>query len=184
MKRLLQLSFVLIGLMLMGCPYESDVEISTYEEAVKTDKKLLDEWVSFNEEGGKQELSISKLEKAVLQIYHKEFGKGNKLISREGYRVYSCEVGQYDIFNIEKKDGKYLFCKYGWTGKNEIYIQYIDEIFMTNNLKEDTLTTQNLNRFITQNVNNEKMYGDRIEFYRKHSPEYEKVRIYMKKSGF
>ena len=184
MKRLIHLSLVIIGLTLIGCPYEASVEICTYEEAVKSDKKLLDEWVSFNEEGGRQELSISKLEKSVLQVYHKQFGKNNKLESRESYRVYACEVGEYDIFNIEKEDGKYSFCKYGWTGKNEIYIQYINKDFMINKFKEDSITSSNLKSFITQNVNNEKMYSNKIEFYRKHSIEYEKVRMFMKKSGF
>ena len=184
MKLLTYTFLTLIALTLMACPYEGNVEIGSYEEAVKTDKKLLDEWVSFNEEGGKQELSISKLEKAVLQVYHKQFGPGNKFESRESYRVYSCEAGDYDIFNIEKKDGKYMYCKYGWTGKNEIYIQFVDAQFMENNFKEDTVTTKNLRAFIAENSNKEKMYGAKIEFYRKHSPEYEKVRLFMKKSGF
>ena len=169
----------------MACPYESKVEINTYEESIKTDKKLLDEWVSFHEEGGREELSIAKLERAVLQVYHKQFGKNNKLEVRESYRVYATEVGEYELFNIETKDeGRYLFAKYGWTGKNEIYIQFIDAAFMENNFTEDTVTTKNLRAFITENVNTEKMYGDKIEFYRKHSPEYEKVRIFMRKSGF
>jgi len=168
----------------MACPYEAEVEINSYEESVKVDKKLLDIWVSFNEEGGREELSLSKLERAVLQVYHKQFGKNNKLESRESYRIYASEVGDYEIFNIETKNGKYLFSKYGWTGKNEIYIQFIDAAYMEANFKEDTVSTKNLRAFITNNVNKEAMFSEKIEFYRKHSPEYEKVRLYMKKSGF
>lgn len=173
-----------MGLILMACPYESEVEISTYEDSIKVDKKLIDEWVSFNEEGGREELSIKKLEKAVLQVYHKQFSKGNKFESREGYRVYASEVGEYDIFNIESKDGKYYFSKYGWTGKNEIYIQFINANFVKGNFNVDSVTTENLREFITENVNNEGMYGEKLEFYRKDSPEYEKVRMFMRKSGF
>ncbi|PCJ26366.1 MAG: hypothetical protein COA97_06180 [Flavobacteriales bacterium] len=168
----------------MACPYEGEVEINTYEESVKIDKKLIDEWVSFNEEGGREELSISKLARSVFQVYHKQYGKGNKLESRESYRAYASEVGNYDIFNIESKDGKYLFSKYGWTGKNEFYIQFIDADYMEKKFKVDTVTTENLRAFITENVNKEAMYGDKLEFYRKGSPEYDKVRMFMRKSGF
>ncbi len=169
----------------MACPYEGEVELNTYEESVKVDKKLIDDWVSFNEEGGREELSITKLAKSVFQVYHKQFGKGNKLESRESYRAYATEIDGYDIFNIESKDeGKYLFSKYGWTGKNEFYVQFIDSEYMAANYKADSVTTENLRAFITENVNKEEMYSEKIEFYRKHSPEYEKVRMFMRKSGF
>ena len=185
MSKLLYITFVLIGLTLMACPYESKVELNTYEQAIKTDKKLLDQWVSFHKEGGREELSISKLEKAVLQVYHKQFGKTNKLESRESYRVYATEINEYEILTIETKDeNKYLFAKYGWTGKNEFYIQFVDANYMENNFKEDTVTTKKLRAFITEHVNKENLYTNKIEFYRKHSPEYEKVRMFMKKSGF
>lgn len=184
MRALFYIPLILIALILMACPYEGEVEISTYEEAVKVDKKLLDIWVSFNEEGGKQELSINKLERAVLQIYHKQFGPGNKLESREKYRVYASQIGEYDIFNIEKEDGKYMYCKYGWTGKNEVYIQFIDADYMESNFKKDSVTASNLKSFITDNVNKESLYGEKVEFYRKDSPEYEKVRRFIRKSGF
>ena len=185
MKRVLYTTLIALGLVLMACPYEGKVDISTYEEAVKTDKKLLGEWVSFNDEGGKQELSINKLEKSVLQVYHKQFGAKNKLESRGNYRVYASEVGEYDVFNIETKDEKkFFYAKYGWTGKNEIYVQMINADYMEENFKVDTVTTKNLRAFITENVNKEKMYDEKVEFYRKHSPEYEKVRMFMRKSGF
>ncbi|MDB4533377.1 hypothetical protein N9242_00790 [Vicingaceae bacterium] len=178
------ITLLILGVILAGCPYEGDVEISTYEEASKVDKKLYDLWVSFNEEGGKQELLITKLEKAVLKVNHKVFNKKNQLESSEKYRVYSCTVGDYEIFNIEKEDGKYLYCKYGWTGKNEIYVQYINGKFMENNFKTDSVTTKGLREFISDNVNKEELYGEKVEFYRKGSLEYEKVRVFMKKSGF
>jgi hypothetical protein len=46
----LYIALIILGLILSGCPYE----------------------------GEKQELSISKLEKAVLQIYHKVINKKTK----------------------------------------------------------------------------------------------------------
>ena len=168
----------------MACPYEADVEISTYEESTKIDKKLIDKWVSFNEEGGRIELVISKLEKNVLQVSHKQFDAKNRQETKENYRVYGAKIGEYIIFNIERKDGKYLFAKYAWTGKNEFYLELIDGEYMEENFKEDTVTTKNLNAFITENVHKTKLCGDKLEFYRKDSPEYTKVKMFMKKSGF
>ena len=184
MNKLLYITIISLALVLMACPYEGDVELNTYEESVKIDKKLVDEWVSFNEEGGREELSISKLARSVYQVYHKQYSKGNKLESRESYRAYGSEVGDYDVFNIEKKDGKYLYSKYGWTGKNEFYVQFVDADYMEKNFKVDSVTTDNLRAFITENVNKEAMFSEKLEFYRKNSPEYHKVRVFMKKSGF
>lgn len=168
----------------MACPYEGEVELSTYEESVKIDKKLIDTWVSFNEEGGREELSISKLARSVFQIYHKQYSKGNNLDSRESYRAYASEVGEYDVFTIEGKDGNYLYSKYGWTGKNEFYVQFVDADYMEKNFKEDTVTTKNLRAFFAEHIHKEAMFSEKLEFYRKGSPEYNKVRVFMKKSGF
>lgn len=181
---LLYTTIIVLGLTLMACPYEADVEINTYEESVKADKKLFGHWVSFNEEGGRTELMISKLEKSVLQVYHKQFNSSNKQDTKESYRVYGSEVGEYTIFNIERKDGKYLFAKYAWTGKDEFYIELVDGEYMDENFKETEVNTKNLRAFITEHVNKKEMFGDRLEFYRKDSPEYHKVRTFMQKSGF
>ncbi len=184
MKKLVYTSLVVIGLVLMACPYEGKVELNNYEESLKLDKKLIDEWVSFNEEGGREELVIIKIDKAVFQVSHKQFSKGSKLDSRDVYRAYATDIGGINIFNIETKDNKYLYCKYGWTGKNEFYIQFIKQEYMEANFKEDPVSTENLRAFITEHVNKEELFDAKLEFYRKFSPEYDKVKIYMKKSGF
>lgn len=184
MKTLLYSTLIFIGLTLMACPYEADVEINTYEESVKTDKKIIGDWVSFNEEGGRTELVITKLQKAVLQVYHKQYNSENKQETRESYRVYGSEVGEYTLFNIERKDGKYLFAKYAWTGKNEFYMELIDADFMETNFKETEITSKNLRAFINDNIHKKELFGEKLEFYRKNSPEYHKVRTFMQKSGF
>ena len=58
MNKLLYISLIAMSLILMACPYEGDVKLCTYDEALKTDKKLLDTWVAFNEEGGRDESCI------------------------------------------------------------------------------------------------------------------------------
>lgn len=184
MKTLLYTTIIAIGLILMACPYEGEVEISTYEEATKIDKKIIDKWVSFNEDGGRIELDISKLGKNVLDVSHKQFDVKNRQESKENYRVYGTEIGEHTIFNIEMKNGKYLFSEYAWTGKNELYLELIDAEFMEENFKEDNVTTKKLNEFLTKNIHKKELFGDKLEFYRKDSPEYNKVRTFMRKSGF
>ena len=184
MKKLVYLSLTTISLLLMACPYEGTVELSTYEESLKVDKKLIGEWVTLLEDGGREELQIEKAVKSVFNVTHSRFGKNNKLEDKFKYRVYSTEIGEYEIFNIENKDGKYLYCKLGWTGKDEFYIQFIKKEYVENNFKVDSVTTENFKSFVTDNVNKEAMFDDKLEFYRKYSPEYEKVRMYMRKSGF
>jgi len=184
MKTLLYTTIIAISLILMACPYEGDVEINTYEESIKADKKLFDKWVSFSDDGSRTELSIDKLQKGVLQVYHKQYNSENKQEARESYRMYGSEVGEYNIYNIERKDGKYLFAKYAWTGKNEFYIELIDAEYMEENFTETEVTTKNLRAFITENVNKKELFGEKLEFYRKDSPEYHKVRTFMQRSGF
>ncbi len=184
MKKLLQITIIALGFILMACPYEAEVEIGTYEESTKVDKKIIDKWISFNDEGGRIELDISKLEKGVLEVSHKQFDAKNRQETKEKYRVYGTQIGEYTIFNIEMEDGKYLFTKYAWTGKNELYVELIDGEYMEEKFKEDTVTTKNLNAFLTKNVHKKELFGDKLEFYRKDSPEYDKVKMFMRKSGF
>ncbi len=184
MKKLLYLSLIAISLTLMACPYEGDVALCTYEEAYKTDKKLFDIWVAYDEEGGRDEVKIEKGNKAVMFLSHKRYEKGNKLKSIEKYRAFATLINNEMLFTIEKPDGKYHYCRYAWTSKNEFYVQFIEEDFMESNFSVDTVTTENLIESLEVNLGKDALYSSKMEFYRKYSPEYEKVRIFMKKSGF
>lgn len=179
--------FILLSffsILFFGCPYQSDVELCTYEEALKTDKNLEGNWVAFHGDGSKDELFIEKIAKSVLQVSHKELDKNDRSKGVNNYRVYGTNLNGTILFNIESKEGKYLFAKYGWTGKNEFYIQTIEEEYMTKNFVLDSVTTDALKSFLFDRASNEEIYDDKVEFYRKDSPEYEKVKIFMKKSGF
>jgi len=88
------------------------------------------------------------------------------------------------LFNIEREDGKYLFSKYDWTSKNEFYMEFIDADYMKANFKDTEVTTKNLRAFITENINKKELFGDKMKFYRKNSPEYYKVFTLMQKSRF
>ena len=47
-----------------------------------------------------------------------------------------------------------------------------------------TITQKELTNFFTENITEEKMFDKPLEFYRKNSPEHEKIKVYLKKSGF
>lgn len=184
MKKLLYISLIAISTILMACPYEGEVKLCTYDEALKVDKKLLDIWVAFNEGGGRDEVLIEKGNKAVLLVSHKSYEKGNKLNELQKYRAFSTQINEEMIFTIEDEDGKYIYSKYAWTSKNEFYIQFVDDTFIENNFKEDSVTTKNFVDFLSNNIKTEELFTEKMEFYRKYSPEYHKVKIFMQKSGF
>lgn len=184
MKKLIVFSILSICVIFLGCPYDGDVALCTYDEAYKVDKKLLGEWVAFNEDGGKNELSIEKGNKSVFIVSHKKFAKGNKYEATEKYRAFTTVIAGITLFTMEREDGKYNYFKYAWTGKNEFNIQFVQKDYMETNFKEDSVTTKNLTEFLKNHVNKGDLYTEKMEFYRKYSPEYEKVRMYMKKSGF
>lgn len=184
MKKQYFIILLFLSILFFGCPYQSDVELCTYEEALKTDKNLEGNWVAFHDDGSKDELFIEKIAKSVLQVSHKELDKNDRSKGVNKYRVYGTNLNGTILFNIETKEGKFLFAKYGWTGKNEFYIQTIEEEYMTKNFVVDSVTTDALKSFLFDRASNEDIYDDKIEFYRKDSPEYEKVKMFMKKSGF
>jgi len=184
MKLLIYITFTLISIVLVGCPYEADIELNTYEEAIRIDKKLLGQWVAYHENSSREEILFSKAAASVFDVTHKQYEPNNKLDGQFQYRVYPTEINGYVIFNIEKPDGKYLFAKYGWTGKNTFYLQTIKKEFVDEHFKVDSITTENLRHFIYEQVNNRELYDDKLEFYRKDSPEHEKMKLFMKKSGF
>ena len=184
MRTLLFFTFITIGIIFSGCPYESDIAIITPAEALKLDKELKGEWVAFHEDGAKEELNFIKIDKVIYQVTHKQFAPNNKLKGNFKYQVYSADLDGAILFNIKNKDGKFMFSKYGWTGKNEFYLQGVNKKFVTTNFKTDTVNTRNLREFLSENINDGKMYEEKLEFYRKYSPEYEKVKIYLHKSGF
>lgn len=183
MKKLLYATLASLSLILMACPYEGTVDLNTYDEALKPDKQLIDEWVAYNSEGGREELTIEKGGKTVLFVYHKQFEK-NKLVGSFKYRIYGTEIGGKTIYNVENVEGKYLFANIEWMGKNEFDVEFVENDFMDNNFKPDSVSTETLRSFLTENITKEGLFSDKLEFYRKYSPEYEKVRMFMAKSGF
>lgn len=184
MRKSLYFLILLFAIVLYGCPYQSDVELCTYEDALKVDKNLEGVWVAFHEDGTRDELFFEKLAKSVLQVSHRELDKNDRPKGMNKYRAYATNLNGTILYNIETKEGKYLFSKYGWTGKNEFYLQTLNEEYMTKNFVVDSVTTENLSSFLFDKASREEPFDEKIEFYRKDSPEYVKVKMFMKKSGF
>ncbi|MCB0402760.1 MAG: hypothetical protein KDD41_11795 [Flavobacteriales bacterium] len=185
MKTLLYTTLISLSLILMACPYEGNVELCTYAEALKTEKTLIGEWVAFHEGGDRDELVIEKGDKGVYFVSHKHY-KGSKLDERTKVRAYSTDISGTAVFTLEyEQENKYQYAKHEITGKNEFNLQFIDADYMETNFKpEEEVTGKVLKDFLAEHLSDEKLFTEKMEFYRKHSPEYDKVRIYMEKSGF
>ena len=184
MKRILFSTLIALGLVLTGCPYEGPVELNTYEESTKIDKGLIGEWVSYHEDGSRDELTVTKAAKTVFHVEHDIYDSKKRKTDDFYYRVYGTDIEGTIVMNVENKEGKYMFFRYAWTGKNLFYLETIKGEFMEENFKVEEVTTKNLREFITNNMNKPEMFDDKMEFYRKGSPEHEKVKMYMKSSGF
>ncbi|GAB4256367.1 MAG: hypothetical protein Kow0079_13450 [Vicingaceae bacterium] len=168
----------------MACPYESPVELVTYEAADKIDKDLLGDWVTYHKDGSKEELTLTKATKTVYHVYHDEYGPKNKKKASNYYRAYLTSINDIPIFNVESKDGKYYFFNYAWTGKNTFYIQAVNNDYVEENFKVDSVTTANLKKFLEDNIQKAELFDEKIEFIRKNSPEDELQKAYFRKSGF
>lgn len=175
---------VLFALIIVGCPYQSEVALTDYENAEKFEKNLLGEWVAFHENGDRDELTISKLNTKVMDVRSKKFDASGRVKEANAYRVFGTKIKDVVVYNIENKDIGFIFGKVNWESKNVFNFQYVDEKLATQKLTSDSITQQELTNFFTENITEEKMFDKPLEFYRKNSPEHEKIKVYLKKSGF
>ncbi len=100
------------------------------------------------------------------------------------YRVFGTKIKDVVVYNIENKDIGFIFGKVNWESKNVFNFQYVDEKLAAQKLTSDSITQKELTNFFTENITEEKMFDKPLEFYRKNSPEHEKIKVYLKKSGF
>ena len=172
------------AIVLIGCPYQSEVALTDYENAEKFEKNLLGEWVAYHENGNRDELTISKLNTKVMDVRSKTFDASGRAKEVYGFRVFGAKVLDQVIYNFENKEVGYMFGKINWENKNVFSLQFVNENFATEKLAADSITQKELTNFFTENITEEKMFDNALEFYRKNSPEHEKIKIYLKKSGF
>ncbi|MBQ21622.1 MAG: hypothetical protein CMD31_12780 [Flavobacteriales bacterium] len=175
---------VFLAFVIVGCPYQSEVGLTDYENAEKFEKNLLGEWVAFHENGDRDELTISKLNTKVMDVRSKKFDASGRVKEANAYRVFGTKIKDVVVYNIENKDIGFIFGKVNWESKNVFNFQYVDEKLATEKLTSDSITQQELTNFFTENITEEKMFDKSLEFYRKNSPEHEKIKVYLKKSGF
>ncbi len=175
---------VLFALIIVGCQYQSEVALTDYENAEKFEKNLLGEWVAFHENGDRDELTISKLNTKVMDVRSKKFDASGRVKEANAYRVFGTKIKDVVVYNIENKDIGFIFGKVNWESKNVFNFQYVDEKLAAQKLTSDSITQKELTNFFTENITEEKMFDKPLEFYRKNSPEHEKIKVYLKKSGF
>ncbi|MDT8413196.1 MAG: hypothetical protein RQ875_12075 [Vicingaceae bacterium] len=175
---------VLFALVIVGCPYQSEVALTDYENAEKFEKNLLGEWVAYHENGERDELTISKLNTKVMDVRSKKFDASGRVKEANAYRVFGIKIKDVVVYNIENKDIGFMFGKVSWESKNVFNLQFVDEKLATQKLTSDSITQKELTNFFTENITEEKMFENPLEFYRKNSPEHEKIKVYLKKSGF
>lgn len=175
---------VLFAFVIVGCPYQSEVALTDYENAEKFEKNLLGEWVAYHENGSRDELTISKLNTKVMDVRSKTFDASGRVQEVYGFRVFGAKVLDQVIYNFENKEVGYMFGKINWENKNVFNLQFVNGNFATEKLAADSITQKELTNFFTENIAEEKMFDNALEFYRKNSPEHKKIKIYLKKSGF
>jgi len=169
---------VLFALIIVGCPYQSEVALTDYENAEKFEKNLLGEWIAFHENGDRDELTISKLNTKVMDVRSKKFDASGRVKEANAYRVFGTKIKDVVVYNIENKDIGFIFGKVNWESKNVFNFQYVDEKLAAQKLTSDSITQKELTNFFTENITEEKMFDKPLEFYRKNSPEHEKNKAY------
>ena len=154
-------------LVLTACPYDSKVELNTYEESLPIEKRYYGNYTVVNEDGSKEEVEISKGESKFYNIRHNSIDEDGKKLEYQYYRGYVTEIKGVHIVNVEKKDGNYNFYKFNLRSENELVLEAVEDEFMKANYPGyKQPKTIELRAFIESNISNEKMYDAPLVFTR------------------
>ncbi len=135
----------MLSLMLMGCPYESEVPID--QPLVKVDKNLLGKWVDQeNNNGHPGYLEITEANEMKYQIDHYSWEKDH--YNKERLFSYISVVGDQNFMNAQSVgDAKYSLYKYLLEGKS------LKVLEVTDNIDEKFNKSEDLKAFIKQHMN-------------------------------
>ena len=177
MKNYIYAPLITVMLLLAACPYDSKVELNTYEESPKVEKQFYGDWTAFNEDGSREEIQISKGMKTVYNIRHNQVDDKGKKQEYHYYRAYMTEIGGIRIVNVEKKDSYYNFYKYELKNADELVLESVEDEFMKANYKNyKTPKTAGLRTFIEENIKNKKMYDEPLHFMKEGSDEFHRAK--------
>lgn len=152
---LIQLSTFLLTILILGCPFVSNVPLDSSEKA-KLDKKLIGKWVESTKE---DELS------STLSVF--QFNKREHLIIIEEnnetaiYGAFVTKIkGNYflNARSIEKEPRdklEYAFVKYS-IKDDSLFLQIVDDKLF----KENFTSSKKLRKFISENLDNDELYGE------------------------
>ncbi len=153
--------------LLAACPYDSKVELNTYEESLPIEKVYYGNYTLVNEDGSKEKIEITKGESKFYNIRHNSIDEDGKKQEYQYYRGYVTEIKGVKIVNVEKKDGNYNFYKFTLKSDNELVLIAVEDEFMKANYSGyKQPKTAELRAFIESNMENAKMFDAPMNFKR------------------
>lgn len=151
--------FLLIPLLLSGCPYESGIPLSSPAKAM-IDKELIGKWEYVNKEGHTEGIvTISMFNDHELLIVLKDEDKNDS----EMLRAFVTFIGKEKILNIQEMKGAYedrawMFVNYSIANCTLSYRIVDDELIKKN--QEKMSSSKEFYRFIKENLSNNSLYGN------------------------
>ena len=151
MKTLINITGLLaLSILFFGCPYESSVSISVPAE--KINSKMIGSWKATKDGGDLYRIS----RKDELNYMIEEFDGNNKLANT--YIAFSSTVNDKVFLNVrnekqESRDGKIMLLKIEMFGDSLIIADNVTE-----NITEQFKTSEDLKKFIAENMKNSYFY--------------------------
>jgi hypothetical protein len=152
-------------LFLCGC-YESEVPLSKTPSS-KVDTRLVGSWISIPNDNKKKVVSL-----LLLKFNENEYlvawaeGKDDKTIIARGFNTKINDANIINLQNIEpleKNNRTYVFFKYVFNVKGNLVVNVLSHDFA--NLKRMKFkSTKNFYDFVQQNISQNGLFGDSIEF--------------------
>lgn len=167
MKKKLFPSLVLLIVLLTGCPYKSNVPLSSIDEAEKYDKLLVGDWSCKSEDGTFMEITFSIESKKTLHTYLTNIDKSKVKSNPEYYKTWATNISNNVIFNAQSNDSTFVYFKAEIAGNDKFYLTYVNENFVKENFQQhENPRSEELFSFLQANLSNEKLFSERLMFVR------------------
>jgi len=154
------LLFPILVLVLMGCPYESKVPISS--PSVKVDHSLLGQWVKIKDSENEHPdfFEITQLNDMKYKIAKNTFSTTDSAYKAEDYIAHTTKIENTTFLNMER-DGKFYLHKLEQNGNTFKLYE------VTDNIDEQFDNSDDLYAFVKQYMKLSFFYNKDEEAYKK-----------------
>jgi len=162
MKKMVFAALIPLALILTGCPYNFNAALTEFDPK-GYDYKLHGEWAQFDSDGSKNHILVQKGVRGLYAVAHKAWDEDGEELGEQNMRAHV--TADLNFINLHKEDSTYNLFKYVINNKESITLYPVGEDWIKKNLPNaETISMEDLVKFIKKNIDNDAMYEEPMEF--------------------